>query len=125
MRAIEVMLAIIAADPHAPEELKSLRLSDIEIKFSRNRTDGLMTKVQALQILFDAGVLNKHALEACGLWSDVQTIWQDSKDTILEAHRNAEGTGDDTPVGGLGDKHDAPNSVTDGQSDSGDNAEEA
>ena len=125
MRALEVMLAIIAADPHAPAELKSLRLSDIEIKFSRNRTDGLMTKVQALQILFDAGILNKHALEACGLWSDVQTIWQDSKDTILEAHSHAEGTGDDTPVGGLGDKHDAPNSVTDGQSDGGNHTQEA
>lgn len=95
-KLLECILAIFRLDAGADRSLKTLRLSDVEIKFTRNRTDGLLVKVQALQLLLAAGIKNKHAFEACGLWSDTQTVWDDSKDTILG------GTTDDASLDRLG-----------------------
>lgn len=107
-RLLEAILAIFRVDIEADSRLKSLNLSDIDIKFTRNRTDGLLVKVQALQLLLQSGIKNKHALEACGLWSDTQTVWDDSKDTIL-----AEGA-NDASVDRLGKEPDAPPEGADG-----------
>lgn len=97
-RLLEAILAIFRVDIDADKRLKTLNLSDIDIKFTRNRTDGLLVKVQALQLLLQAGIKNKHAFEACGLWSDTQTVWDDSKDTILQEANN------DTSVAQLGNE---------------------
>lgn len=104
MRMLEVILAILRLDADVDKRMKSLALSDIEIKFSRNRTDALLTKVQALQILFASGIKNKHALDACGLWSDVQTVWDDSKDTILQEKKED----DNNVVDQLGEEPTSP-----------------
>ena len=112
-RLLEVILAILRIDIDADKMLKTLRLSDIDIKFTRNRTDGLLVKAQALQMLLNAGIKNKHAFEACGLWSDTQTVWDDSKDTILQ-----EAT-DDTGVDTLGNQSPAAPEGEDGGDEGG------
>ena len=60
-------------------ELANLKLSDIDIKFSRNRTDSLLVKTQALANQLQAGVHPLVALTVCGLYSDPQGVWNDSK----------------------------------------------
>lgn len=60
-------------------EVSKLKLSDIDIKFSRNRTDSLLVKTQALANQLQAGIHPLTAITTCGLYSDAQGVWNDSK----------------------------------------------
>ena len=60
-------------------EIANLKLSDIDIKFSRNRTDSLLVKTQALANQLTAGIHPLVAITTCGLYSDPQGVWNDSK----------------------------------------------
>lgn len=79
---LAVVLKILKTDAGVPEEMKTLRLSDIESKFSRNKTDSLLVKVQALQGQLDAGIDPLTAIKTCDLYSDPQQVWVDSKPYI-------------------------------------------
>jgi SPP1 family phage portal protein len=74
---LKVILKICAMTKTS--ELAKLKLSDIDIKFSRNRTDSLLVKTQALANQLQAGVHPLVALTTCGLYSDPQGVWNDSK----------------------------------------------
>lgn len=84
---LEVVLRIIARDKNVSEEMKTLRLSDIESKFSRNKTDSLLVKTQALQQQLDAGIDPLTAIKTCDLYSDPQQVWCDSKPYIEEKRK--------------------------------------
>lgn len=86
-RFLNVILKILQADKNVPEELKTLRLSDIEIKFSRSNTDSLLVKVQALQGQLDAGIEPLTAIKTSSLYSDPQQVWVDSKPYIEEKRK--------------------------------------
>lgn len=60
-------------------EIANLKVSDIDIKFSRNRTDSLLVKTQALANQLQAGIHPLVAITTCGLYSDPQGVWNDSK----------------------------------------------
>ena len=60
-------------------EVADLKLSDIDIKFSRNRTDSLLVKTQGLMNQLQAGIHPLIAITNCGLYSDPQSVWNDSK----------------------------------------------
>lgn len=60
-------------------DVANLKLSDIDIKFSRNRTDSLLVKTQALANQLTAGIHPLVAITTCGLYSDPQGVWNDSK----------------------------------------------
>lgn len=60
-------------------EVANLKLSDIDIKFSRNRTDSLLVKTQALSNQLQAGIHPLVAITTCGLYSDPQGVWNDSQ----------------------------------------------
>ena len=60
-------------------EVANLKVSDIDIKFSRNRTDSLLVKTQALANQLAAGIHPLTAITTCGLYSDPQGVWNDSK----------------------------------------------
>ena len=60
-------------------EASTLKLSDIDVKFSRNRTDSLLVKTQGLSNMLQAGVHPLVAITHCGLFSDPQSVWNDSK----------------------------------------------
>ena len=89
-RFLSVILAILRGCKGVPDDVKSLKLSDIEIKFSRSNTDSLSVKVQALQGLLDAGIEPLTAIKTSSLFSDPQQVWCDSK-PYIEKKR-----GDDT-----------------------------
>lgn len=60
-------------------EVADLKLSDIDVKFSRNRTDSLLVKTQGLMNQLQAGIHPLIAITHCGLYSDPQSVWNDSK----------------------------------------------
>ena len=60
-------------------EVSDLKLSDVEVKFSRNRTDSLLVKTQGLMNQLQAGIHPLVAITHCGLYSDPQSVWNDSK----------------------------------------------
>ena len=60
-------------------EVSDLKLSDVDVKFSRNRTDSLLVKTQGLMNQLQAGIHPLIAITHCGLYSDPQSVWNDSK----------------------------------------------
>ena len=64
------------------EDLKKLRISDIDIKFTRNNTDSLLVKTQGLQNLLEAGIHPRIAIAVVGLFSDPEQVYQDSVETL-------------------------------------------
>ena len=75
---LKVVLKILSSTETS--EVADLKLSDIDVKFSRNRTDSLLVKTQGLNNMLQAGVHPLIAITHCGLFSDPQSVWNDSKD---------------------------------------------
>lgn len=59
-----------------------LNSRDIDIKFTRNRSDNLLVKSQGLQNILEAGVHPRNAFELCGLFSDHEKVFQDSAEYL-------------------------------------------
>ena len=57
-----------------------LSVSDIDIKFSRNKTDNLLVKTQGLLNELQAGVHPKIAITNSGLYNDPEQVWIDSRE---------------------------------------------
>lgn len=55
-----------------------LKVSDIEVKFTRNKTDNLLVKTQGLQNILEAGIHPQTAIQTCGLFSDPEQVYLDS-----------------------------------------------
>ena len=81
-RFLRIILRILERDKKVDKIMKSLRLSDIDIKFSRNKTDSILVKVQALREQLDAGIDPLTAIKTCDLYSDPQQVFVDSKEYI-------------------------------------------
>ena len=62
----------------------TLKLQDIEIKFTRRYVDNILTKTQALQALLQAGIAPKVAIATCGLWNDPTDIYLQSKEYLSQ-----------------------------------------
>lgn len=60
-------------------ELKQLHTYDVETKFTRNKTDSLLVKAQALLNLLEAGVHPRLAFQLCGLFNDPEQAYTDSQ----------------------------------------------
>jgi SPP1 family phage portal protein len=74
---LKVVLKILSLTETS--EVADMKLSDIDVKFSRNRTDSLLVKTQGLRNQLDAGIHPLIAITNCGLYSDPQKVWEDSK----------------------------------------------
>ena len=61
----------------------NLRQSDIAIKFTRNRTDNLLVKTQGLLNMLRGGIHPQIAISHCGLFSDPEQVYLDSKETMV------------------------------------------
>jgi SPP1 family phage portal protein len=82
-RAIEVMLAIARHDKQKDDaDIGSLRVSDIGIKHSRNKTYDLATKVNAWATMVDRGADLLHATTIAGFATDPQQFTVDSKEMV-------------------------------------------
>ena len=72
-------------------DIATLKLSDVDVKFSRNRTDSLLVKTQGLMNQLQAGIHPLIAITNCGLYSDPQSVWNDSKPYLGKWLYDAEG----------------------------------
>ena len=59
-----------------------LKLSEIDIKFTRNKTDSLLVKSQGLQNQLEAGIHPQIAIAHCGLYSDPEQVYLDSREYL-------------------------------------------
>lgn len=100
---LKVVLKIIQDSEKVPEEMANIQLSDIDIKFSRNRTDGLVSKTQALLNLLSAGVDPLKAFDVCGIFSDPQTVYNDSKQNLKKWETVAQNVSNNNPTPGEGE----------------------
>ena len=89
LEMLKVVLRICALTETG--DIASLKLSDIDVKFSRNRTDSLLVKTQGLMNQLQAGIHPLIAITNCGLYSDPQSVWNDSKPYLGKWLYDAEG----------------------------------
>lgn len=87
-RMLDVIAGIIQNSDKAPEELTTLKMSDVEPKFSRNKTYDLSTKCSSLAALLNAGVDGLIAFTVVGLFTDPQLAWENSKATVEELRKS-------------------------------------
>lgn len=57
-------------------------LSDIFVKFTRNKTSNLLTKTQGLMNQLSAGIHPRIAIETIGLYSDPENVYVESKEYL-------------------------------------------
>lgn len=55
-----------------------IKLSDIDIKFTRNKTDNIVTKTQAMQSMLESGIHPQISITNSGLFSDPEQVYLDS-----------------------------------------------
>lgn len=75
---LKVVLEICKRKKNAPDQVKALKLHDIVVKFTRNKTDNLLTKTQGLMNMLQAGIHPRIAIANCGLFSDPEQVYVDS-----------------------------------------------
>lgn len=63
-------------------EVTNLKISDIEIKFTRSKTDNMVVKTQALLNQLTAGINPQIAIKTCGLYSDPEEVYIRSKEVM-------------------------------------------
>lgn len=61
------------------DKIETLKLSDIDIKFTRNKSDNLLVKTQGLMNMQTAQVPPEVAFVTCGLFSDPNDVYQKGK----------------------------------------------
>ena len=61
------------------KDVMELKLSDIDIKITRSKTDNMSVKANVLSLLLTAGVEPGIAIKTCNLWSDPQQVTIDSR----------------------------------------------
>lgn len=76
---LKAVLQIIKDTLNAPKELKNLKLKEIDIRPSRNKTENLLVKTQALTTMLEAGVHPRIAFQICGIFSDPEQAYVDSQ----------------------------------------------
>lgn len=76
---LKVAIAIIEKSNIPDMDMAGLKVSDIEIKPARSRTDNFVSKVQGIAQGIQAGLHPKHMISVSGLFSDPQQVYMDSK----------------------------------------------
>lgn len=81
------IIRTVTTSSTVPADFADLTVDDIDIKFTRNKTDNLLTKTQGLQNQLEAGIHPRIAIENCGLYSDPQQVYVESVE-YLEKWKN-------------------------------------
>jgi len=78
---LKVVLRICKERPikGSSENINKLKLSDLDIKFDRNKSDNLQVKTQGLMNMKSAEVAPDVAFSTCGLFSDPNEVYEKSK----------------------------------------------
>ncbi len=71
------------------QQLSGLTIADIDIKITRNKTDNMLVKAQALIYLLEKGIHPKIAIQTCDLWGDPEKVYVESKDYLDALYKTA------------------------------------
>ena len=84
MQIVELELLAIRKSFHLPQDhvLRDLKVSDIQPKFTRQKTFDLGTKTNSFVTLVKAGVNGRVAMQVVDLFPDIAQAWADSRETI-------------------------------------------
>lgn len=66
-----------------------LTIADIDIKITRNKTDNMLVKAQALMYLLEKGIHPKIAVQTCDLWGDPEKVYTQSKPYLDALYKTA------------------------------------
>lgn len=80
-----IALAILNKSRKTPEELRKIKLIDLETKFTISKSNDLLTKTQSLTTLIQAGVHPRIAIRTVNLFSDPEQTYEESKPYIEKA----------------------------------------
>ena len=80
-----VALAILAKSSKTPAELRGLKPTDLETKFTLSKSNDLLTKTQGLLNMLQAGVHPRIAYREVGVFSDPEQVFEESKPFALKA----------------------------------------
>ena len=83
-RFIRSALNILKNTAEYGDKLSSLTVSDVDVKFTRNKTDNLLTKTQGLMNQLEAGVHPRIAIANCNLYSDPEQVYLDSQEYLAK-----------------------------------------
>ena len=89
--ANRVILSIIRNSKDVKSDMSSLKLTDIQVKFSRTKTYDLATKANSISTLLKSGINGLRVLETAGLFTDPQQVWEDSKEMIEKIQCGSQG----------------------------------
>lgn len=78
-----------------------LKICDIGVKITRNKTDNMLVKAQALIYLLEKGIHPKIAIKTCDLWGDPEKVYIQSKPYLDAIYKESNG-GDGKPKEGSG-----------------------
>ncbi len=90
-KLLKLALKICKVISTSPQVLREAKINEIDIRFSRNRTDNLLVKTQGLINMLNAGVHPLLAFRYCGLFSDPQKSFEQSKPYLDEFYENKKG----------------------------------
>lgn len=84
MDIVELELLAIQKSGKFPKDhiLMDLKKSDIQPKFTRQKTFDLGTKTNSFVTMVKAGINGRIAMQVVDLFPDIAQAWADSKDTI-------------------------------------------
>ena len=68
-----------------------INVTDIDVKITRNNTDNMLVKAQALIYLLEKGIHPKIAIRTVGLWSDPEKVYIESKPYLDAKYNETEG----------------------------------
>lgn len=109
MDEIRLVLKAISVSPHIESDnpMLNLRYMDVEPNVKRMKTYEMVTKSNAFATYVSHGVHGLHALTAINAFSDVNQVWEDSKE-MIEAYQKSLFTKNETSnveaVGGMDEK---------------------
>ena len=88
-RSEREFLKIILNILKTKQQLSGLTIADIDIKITRNKTDNMLVKAQALIYLLEKGIHPKIAIRTCDLWGDPEKVYVESKDYLDALYKTA------------------------------------
>lgn len=86
LRAIEIAPTSVVPET---DILKSIRLEDCDFHFNRRKNYDMAVKANTFATYVAHGLHGRHALKEIDAFSDVEQVWNDSKD-LIEAYQKAQ-----------------------------------
>lgn len=90
VKAEKEFLRVVLNILKTKQQIEKLTIADIEVKITRNKTDNMLVKAQALIYLLEKGIHPKIAIKTCDLWGDPEKVYVQSKPYLDGLYKTAQ-----------------------------------